>query len=678
MTSHAPSACTECGLVLSTAHGLCPTCVASSGVVAGHGWLWSNDVVGGVDPQWPKIRGWTLIGSLGAGGMGRVYQAQSEADGSMAALKVLDSRWLDNPAMIARFKAEATRYARLRHPNIVQLLGTTETDDGRMCLITELVAGCDLGRLLRAESLPLARAVEIFFKTCDAVEYAREQGLLHRDIKPSNILIGRDGVVKLADFGLATEWSEEHEILATTRELTMTTDQFGSAYYLAPERLQPHSAHGPAVDVYSLGVLFYHLVSGRIPLGKYTPLSSLCELAATIDGVLSAAIEAEPAQRTTTVTKLAQQVRAVWAEYTEGASRTQRRASINRAIMIATTACALVLGGAGWQWWRTKPVPLKPLDVAKVSLRQPWRNSLGMRFVPVPETSVLFSIWEVRRSDFTAFRHEHQALFADSWLRDTRQARQERIPKTMRIPKAARTQYGSGTWEEPGFPVTPEHPACFVNPADCYLFCQWLTWRERKEGRIHIWQRYRLPTEREWLCAVGGVQAALRVGNLAGPEVLDMAGWLPGQNYHATRDAFPRTAPVGSFAAEVHGLYDLSGNVAEWVLDKLPSVPVWEEMCTARLLGPAWCYGEATQWSFSYQNPHQPRLAWLYQPRLAPAGFRVVLALKAETAVDKRSQEASEVQQARENGSSRVLVGGSGLEIEPAAMEKDAHAVVGK
>lgn len=279
--------CPRCGAALPSINGLCATCLARGALGNGTGWLIAATSPSGHSNELPVVEGWQIIGTLGAGGMGRVYQAESEADGTQAAIKVLDQRWSNDPAMVVRFQNEARLLQSLDHPNIVHLIQSTEADDGRLCLVTELVQGCDLGRLLRAEKLDSKRAFTIFDKVCAAVEYAHEHGLIHRDLKPSNILVGRDGEVKLADFGLAREITEGSADVSIIGGLTATTDQFGTAYYIAPERMLSAAPVGQETDVFSLGVLLYHLLTGQMPLGKYTPVSALTGLPRELDAIIS-------------------------------------------------------------------------------------------------------------------------------------------------------------------------------------------------------------------------------------------------------------------------------------------------------------------------------------------------------------------------------------------------------
>ena len=607
---NAPDHCPECGTPqpLGAIGGLCPGCLARGGAE----WLASPPPVAG--DGLPDIPGWNITGTLGAGGMGRVFLAEKH-DGTMAAIKVLDARWSRDPVMAARFENEAEAMRRLEHPGIVRLLETTETDDGRLGIVMEFIDGCDLGRLLRAELLPHARGVEIFRKVCAAVEHAHARGFVHRDIKPSNILVGRDGTVKLADFGLAKHLDDAGGTVIGG--LTATTDQFGTAYYLAPERMMPGAKCGEQADVFSLGVLLYHLLGGRMPVGKYTPLSQLAGLPAVLDGIVARALEANPERRTASAATLRGGFNAAWNAHISGRSRAQQ---IRRAAMVAAGVvftAAAVAAGALWQRERMKPPP-PPVFVhpQKATEQQPWENSLGMKFVPVPGTNVLFSVWETRRRDFERFRDEDRGSISP-WYEDhikRQKAAEEHI-----------TTFGEGgvlhygTWEDPGWPVTPDQPAGGLHIRQAQHFCLWLTLRERAEGRLPPGWRYRLPSTAEWLAAAGGEQAQLRPGNIAGTELLASGRWPAGRPTMPTNDGFLHLAPVGSFPPELHGLHDISGNVTEWVMDEDEPTYLRPVNSKALLRGPSCSDGTPETAAFSYVRP--PMRAH----RIANFGFRVVL-----------------------------------------------------
>ncbi len=612
-----PAPCPRCGAVrtLTDVPGICPACLARG--LLGLGGQPTNTPLA-PPPALPEVSGWRLLRLVGAGGMGQVYEAESTAGRTPGAIKILDARWTDDPVMAARFEGEAEALRRLAHPAIVKLLETNITTDGRLCLIMEWVEGCDLGRLLRAEKLPHARAMDLFRKVCQATAHAHAAGFLHRDIKPSNILAGKDGTVKLADFGLAREFSAEGGPASARFALTATTDQFGTAYYLAPERMLLGSHSTATTDVYSLGVLFYHLMSGRMPLGNYQPLSTLEPLPGKIDSVIAQAPAADPEQRTPTATALAQAVESVWQLHCAGTDQQRFRRRLTAAAAGVLLLAAAAGAGACWQWQRLRP-PAPPVfaNPSLATETRPWRNSLGMDFVPVPGLNVLFSINETRRRDYEPFRQTVIQVMSTPWMVEIAERARQKAQSVVRIDEAGNMSF-DGNWENQGFPVTPDHPAGGIGIRDAACYCLWLTDLEKKQGRLQAGQRYRVPTRREWFTACGGMQAGLRPGNLAGPEAT-VSNWPKSQPTLPQRDSFARSAPVGSFPAELFGLRDMSGNLTEWTLDQEESTAIRDNQSKGLLTGPCFIDGTAYSTSFSFnRNPH--RMA-----RLAYAGFRIVL-----------------------------------------------------
>lgn len=611
--------CPSCGAGLAEASigGLCPKCFARSALDGDTGWLQGKADAHGADDDRPLVPGWRITAMLGAGGMGRVYLAESEADGRTAALKLLDARWSRDPLMVARFEAEAAALMSLHHPHIARVMELIETDDDHLCMVMEHVDGCDLGRLLRSERIPPERAMDIFQKTCSAVAHAHGEGFAHRDIKPANVLIGRDGIVKLSDFGLAKK------IAATSADaasaiggFTVTTDRFGTAYYLAPEALLGRDHDDKLADVYALGVLLYHLLTGQMPLGRFTPVSELTGLPRAFDATIAAALEADPAKRTRSVLDLAAQTAAAWRSHRHATERTLQR---KRLLIFASALVVAALLASGGALWQRSHIPTAAPPVfappSSATQAQPWVNSLGMKFVPVPGTQVLFSIWETRRRDVEPFIAAEQGMIANSYRKSHVEHDRERLDIHTLVKGRLMKQ---GSWADPGFPVTPDHPACFMQGSDAARYCQWLTWKEQAEGRLRPGQCYRLPTAAEWLIACGGEEATPRAGNVAGPEARD-ADWNSSWPTITEPDPYPRQSPVGAFAAELHGLYDMSGNVCEWVLRNKAAFPGIVRDIQAMLLGPDFHDGSSETISFRHRRPLPGHM------RLPTIGFRIVL-----------------------------------------------------
>jgi serine/threonine protein kinase len=206
---------------------------------------------------------------LGVGGMSTVVRAFDDRLERDVAIKLLAEHLADDDQFVARFRREALSVARLVHPNIVQVFDFGLDDaTHRQYIVMELVRGRSGAEILRDEGvLDLRDALSIVAQACRGLEYAHRNGVVHRDVKPGNLLRSEDGVVKLADFGIAKAFSDESSI-------TQVGSVLGTAAYLAPEQAAGEQA-GPAADLYALGVVAYQLMSGRLPYEA----QSLTELA---------------------------------------------------------------------------------------------------------------------------------------------------------------------------------------------------------------------------------------------------------------------------------------------------------------------------------------------------------------------------------------------------------------
>jgi serine/threonine protein kinase len=206
---------------------------------------------------------------LGVGGMSTVVSAFDERLEREVAIKLLAEHLADDDQFVTRFRREALAAARLVHPNIVQVFDFgLDQASHRHYIAMELVRGQSGAEILRDEGvLEVREALSIVAQACRGLEYAHRNGVVHRDVKPGNLLCGEDGVVKLADFGIAKAISEESSI-------TQIGSVLGTAAYLAPEQAAGEQA-GPAADLYALGVVIYQFLSGRLPYEA----QSLTELA---------------------------------------------------------------------------------------------------------------------------------------------------------------------------------------------------------------------------------------------------------------------------------------------------------------------------------------------------------------------------------------------------------------
>ncbi len=602
----ATASCPRCGsTVPRLIDGLCPGCLARN-VRTGMEALLTPPFQ--TDELAPEIEGIEIQEPLGAGGMGLVFRGVRESDGEPLAVKVLPRGLSGDPERRERFQREAAALSALDHSGIVRILAAGETLDGRLYLAMELVEGCDLRRLLRTGKLEPARALDIVSKIAAALGHAHSRGIVHRDVKPGNILIGDNGVVKVADFGIARAVTGE----AGSWTLTQTREAFGTPYYMAPELAADASAASPASDVYALGVLLYEMLTGRVPMGNFTPASKIAGVDAQTDHLISSALADAPASRPGSMQAFAEKL-------ASSQHRLSRRAARRKWKIVSLSAAALLLTAAGgvWAGWKHAAPPPGPQwrSPASATRSDPWVNSLGMKFVPLPDSpDALMCIWETRRRDCAAFAKEIGEPDEPDVSLDYDVFKLNSIEK-------GREVWLDIPWQNPGFPQTDDDPAVGLTTPRIHVFCRWLTLVERMQGRLTSPQHYRLPSTTEWDRArAAGPEVP---GNLPGPEVVD-DGWPADAERVTARDAFLRTAPVGSFPPNAGGFFDLTGNVSELCLDvstPRPGQPRLNYQARQTWRGESWR-------ALTIPVRRQPRML----ERRSDTGFRLVLDLGGKDA----------------------------------------------
>ena len=195
---------------------------------------------------------------LGKGGMGAVYLADDEVLGELVALKVISSAFAsDEQAMIARFRREAASARKVSSPAVIRIHDLGEARPGLLYLSMEYFKGRTLAELIAQRGIvPIKDIQDILQQVCNGLEAAHQAGVIHRDLKPSNVLVGERGAVKIIDFGLATTGFGDG--------LTATGAILGTPHYMAPEQVRGKPCDA-RTDIYALGALAYHLVTGRPP-----------------------------------------------------------------------------------------------------------------------------------------------------------------------------------------------------------------------------------------------------------------------------------------------------------------------------------------------------------------------------------------------------------------------------
>jgi hypothetical protein len=320
MKDNLASQCGRCGTTLASdgGRGVCPRCAAQvlqaapteiPGDAAGGSSRFTPPTVVELAALFPQLE---VLALIGQGGMGAVYKARQPALGRLVALKLLPVQPAAGAAFGERFNREARALARLSHPHIVAVydfghvsgVGNTASEapatagavGGFHYFLMEFVDGVNLRQLERNRRLSPREALQIVPQICDALQYAHDEGIVHRDIKPENILIDRRGRVKIADFGLA----KLLDAPLTEAHLTAEGMVMGTPHYMAPEQIEHPRDVDHRADIFSLGVVFYELLTGELPLGRFPPPSWKgvgVQVDVRLDDVVLRALEKEPERR---------------------------------------------------------------------------------------------------------------------------------------------------------------------------------------------------------------------------------------------------------------------------------------------------------------------------------------------------------------------------------------------
>ena len=310
--------CPKCSSVISedAPGGLCPHCLMQFVAMS----------TGGADfplgdrspPELETIRSafpqLEILELIGQGGMGAVFKARQPKLDRIVALKILPIRLAREPLFAERFEREGRLLARLNHPNIVGVYDFGQAG-GLYYLIMEYVDGVNLRQAFASARFTPQQALSVIPKICEALQFAHDEGVLHRDIKPENILLDTKGRVKIADFGIAKFAGVDDKT-----GLTATGATIGTPHYMAPEQVERPADVDHRADIFSLGVVFYEMLTGELPLGRFSaPSERTKSLDARIDKVVMRALEKDRERRQQSANEVRTQV-----EFLSGQAREKR------------------------------------------------------------------------------------------------------------------------------------------------------------------------------------------------------------------------------------------------------------------------------------------------------------------------------------------------------------------
>lgn len=559
---------------------------------------------------------------LGLGGMGTVYRATHVHLDSAFAVKVLHPEMVSSEGAIERFRREAKAARRIHHPNAIEVTDFGVTQENLVYLVMEIVEGRLLREMLAEAVFDYRRAVEILCQVCAAIQVAHNNKVIHRDLKPDNIIVvnpGEKETVKVLDFGIA-KMLEANQPADEQMVLTKRGMLIGTPQYMSPEQCQGKDLE-PTSDLYSLGLIAYEMLSGRMPFTSATPMGYIAkhmredpaplrsiapQVPSSIERVIMRTLEKEPEARPQSASALAealraavrdagqQSVRTTMIESSAGDKQTQmftsaiptprisakpthpdpmeaRETSGDMPIPVqvrgkntqiiegaappkpivksdpepkpkskvgliaAIAALVLALGAAAYVLIPRNPVPPDPNHGGNGDLQSVSDQFGKMFLIPGGEITIGAPDGE------TDERPAYPATIKPFYLDET-EVTNEQFKKCVAAGKCS----SPSSWVDGTYPSTEASlPVTYVNWNDAVAFAQFA-------GK-------RLPTEEEWEYAARGGKK----------DFIYPWGerWIEGAA-NVDRGSITKPAPVKSFKQDqVFGVYDLAGNVSEWVKD---------------------------------------------------------------------------------------------------------------
>ncbi len=559
-----------------------------------------------------KLGKYKIIEEVGRGSFAAVYKAVDTTLDRTVALKCLAPHLLWDPTFVQRFQREAKVAANLDHPNIVTIYEVSQIE-GVYFIAMQFLEGRTLSQILEAEGpLPVSRVQAIIEQIASALDYAHARGFVHRDVKPSNVIVADDGWATLTDFGLVKAGERT--------ELSTTGVVFGTPEYMSPEQVEGEKELDARSDIYSLGVMVYEMLTGKVPFGGTTPLSIMRGHAdkppprpSKINPAVSPAVEAvllkALAKKREKRYRSAGEMAAALRQAVSGAVVEAKRVPPLPPVparpalpwkwvagfgVAAVVVVGLIIALASRSGPTAKPTPA-PGVAALAPTATPTTVPTNTP-TPVPPTSTPLpptptpsappGMVYVPAGEFIMGSDEGNSdeqpvhtVYLDAFYIDKTEVTNAQFAAFVSATgyETDAEQKGCGwiyegagwecvqgvDWQHPFGPDTDlagkdEHPVVQVSWNDAKAYCQWA-------GK-------RLPTEAEWEKAARGTDGrTYSWGNTFDGSRLNFCdkncsfGWRDA----SVDDGYAGTAPVGSYpaGASPYGALDMAGNVWEWVAD---------------------------------------------------------------------------------------------------------------
>lgn len=548
-----------------------------------------------MDPENQFIGGFQILALLGRGGMGAVYRALDPKIGREVALKVIlagEAAGFDNAGeMRERFRREARAAGILSHPNIVTVHEFGETDS-QLYIVMELVRGPGLDKVLEERGvLDLAFAADVIRQAGAALDYAHANGIVHRDVKPANIMIGENGIVKVADFGIAKVSAEP--------TVTKTGLALGSPVYMSPEQMRNTGLDGRA-DQFSLAAVAYEMLTGTKPFLADTLPAILqrilfvdppaahtlnSQLPESVSQALSRALSKDPASRFPTCAEFAAALVATAPPPSPPPAPVTRRSVLMPVLFGAVAAGA---GGVGlWTYLKSRQ--------RNGTTKQ--KDSGGSKGPAAPPEGMVL----VTGGEALLGQDRHTVTVASFYIDRTEVTNRAYAEFCRATGKPVPAEEASA----PGLPVVN------VSFDDAQAFARWA-------GK-------RLPTAAEWETAARGLDGRSLPW---GDQMIDNAANLP-RSAEQARAAMPTPADSYPAGRSPCGAVNLLGNVWEWVDAEMPPPPQAEFAAYQKAfdelsppLTPDEPFRQARGGSFRFYVPAEQAAALVYDASPVPARAR--------------------------------------------------------